>query len=309
MKRIFGLFLIAALAIISCTSDLVTTTGDSSNSSFIDLRTDTLPCFEFVFPITVHVDKDSVVTVNSLDELKALKGNKHGRPRIDFPFQIINSAGETVTISSPKEFDVVRRACNEVNDTIRPPHPPKGGHHGFPFFDQNCFTIVYPVSVQLSDSSIVAVNSIEEAKALNDSTKHIVAVVFPVNVVNAAGETVTVNSMDDVKKLLEACNPKNGGFGNNGHHPKGGPGHNPDAFGGKCFKLVFPLSISYPDGTVTEYSDPKSMTDALKAWGKDNQNSTVKPDFQYPIQVILKGETQNTTVNSREELDTLKSNC
>jgi hypothetical protein len=330
LKQIFGLLLIATLAFVSCTKDSFTVSEEELADSIIDTRTDSLPCFEFVFPVSFQLPDQSIAEVNSLEEAKVLRDSIKGKLKLVYPVEIINSNGENVSIASHEEMHTILEDCGLIRDNGG--HKGKGGDKGGKgiggiFRNNDCFTFVFPISVQLSDSSIVQIDSLAEAQILVKAEQGKIRLIFPFNILNSLGETVTITNPEDLHKVLENCKPDHtGGFGNGGH--QGGNGGNHNGNGGnhngnggnhngnggqgdhnKCFELVFPLSIVFPDGTVTSYSDETSMQTALQPWRKFNPKAVKKPEFQFPIKVILNGATESTTVNSKEELEALRKNC
>lgn len=310
LKRIFGLLLIASLAFVSCTKDSYTLSEEELADSVIDLRTDSMPCFQFVFPISFQLADQSVVEVNSLEEAKTLRDSNNGKLKLVYPVEIIDSNGETVIVSDHDQMHSILADCGIVPDKGKggpKGHGGKGGHGGpgpkgfGPMFDNKCFQYVYPYSVQLPDSSTVQIDSAGELKEILKSVNGKIELVFPVSVVKSSGETVTVNSYDDLKLILDECRPDT--LGNGGHGKHGGPGKD-------CFQLVFPLTMVYPDGTTATFDDESSMNAAMEKWKKGNKgNKKGKPEFQFPIKVIKSGETEATTVNSKEEFEELRKNC
>jgi hypothetical protein len=202
-------------------------------------------CYELVFPITLQFADSTTAIVNSYDEMKQAfrdwfdangggpgNGGGHGgghhghggppnlgRPTIVFPFQVINEAGEIITIETPEQLAEIRALCNPGggdmdttghgggHDTIGHGHMGHGGPGSGP-----CFTINFPLSVMFPDSSVVLLNSKEELKAAvlayhqANPGQHVrPEFVFPITVTLADGTIVTVNSRDDIRALKEAC--------------------------------------------------------------------------------------------------------
>jgi hypothetical protein len=303
LKRFFVLLILATMAFFSCTKDTYTVSEEELADSIIESRTDTFPCFEFVFPVTFQLPDQSTVEVNSLEEAKILRDSVRGKLKLVYPVEIVNSNGETVVVSDHDQMHTILADCGIVPDKGKGGHKGhggKGGHDGDKgkggafLFDNKCFQFVYPFSVKLEDSSIVQIGSAAEIKDLVKTASGRIELVFPVNVVNSAGETVAIASHDELKTLLDECRP--GGKGKHGHP-------------NDCFEIVFPVSLVFPDGTVKSYADKNLLGDVLKEWRKTNFSATSRPEFQFPIQVIKKGETEAVTINSKEELEELRKNC
>ena len=169
-----------------------------------------------------------------------------------------------------------------------------------------CYELVFPVTIQFSDSTTVEVASFEamrlairnwfvanggHPKPFNRPT-----IVLPIEVINQAGEVITVETLEELKELRELCGP---------HH--GGPG-GPHGGGGPCFTLVFPITFSFADSTQVTVNSPQELRAAAHAWNQNNPGQHARPQFVFPITVTLRDGTQ-VVVNNREELRALKEDC
>ncbi len=175
----------------------------------------------------------------------------------------------------------------------------------------DCFEFVFPVSFQMRDSSIIVVNSNEELEALKGEEHGRLRLVFPVNIINSAGEPVVVEDHEQMRQILEDCGivKPHGKGGKHGKHGKGGPGGWIFHAVPKCYEIVFPVSVIFPDSSVVQIADKKALLDNWKAWKEANPGVTGGPHIQFPIQVIKKGETEPVIINSKEELMALRKNC
>jgi hypothetical protein len=203
-----------------------------------------------------------------------------------------------------------------------------------------CYELVFPVTVQFSDSTTVEVTDYAGLKqAIRDwfvanggkpqpNTRP--TLVFPIQVINQAGEIITVDNAQAMKDLIALCNPVLGGGGHHGgggpdslgggHHGGGmdslggghhGGGHNGGGGhgdGGPCFTLVFPVTISFPDGTQLVVNSPQELGQAAHDWNKNNPGQHARPELVFPVTVTLKDGTQ-VVVNSKEELQAIKDAC
>lgn len=177
--------------------------------------------------------------------------------------------------------------------------------HGLGRF--GCYELVFPVSIQFADSSVVAVNSYQEMRDAirtwylsTGNTHHHdqrPTLVYPFDVVNAAGEITTVESPEQLKELIRACKP---------HHGGGGPGHGDH--GNPCFTIVYPVTIQFADSTQATVNTPQEYRQAVHEWKENNPDSHGKVEFVFPITVQLRDGSQ-VTVNSKEELRALKEDC
>ena len=191
-----------------------------------------LGCYELVFPVTIQFADSTTATVGSYEEMKqairdwfqANGGRPHrfNKPTLVLPIQVINEAGEIITVETVEQLKELRALCNPRGggmDTTGNGGPGggHGGGHGGPGGHGNhggapCFTLNFPLSVMFPDSSVVLVNSKEELKAAtqawhqnNPGQPARPEFVFPITVTLEDGTIVTVNSRDELRALKEVC--------------------------------------------------------------------------------------------------------
>ncbi len=58
---------------------------------------------------------------------------------------------------------------------------------------------------------------------------------------------------------------------------------------GECFEVVFPVSVSFPDGTTVEVSSREELRKAIKEWKASGGEG--RPHLVFPIEVVHYGET------------------
>jgi len=179
-----------------------------------------------------------------------------------------------------------------------------------------CNELIFPVTLVLPDSTTVTVNSYDEMKQAlrtyfeangggqghphHGPAQHPqISFQFPITVLSQNGDLITVNNADELKALREDCA---GTFGN--HSPQGHGQH-----GLTCFEIVFPVTITFPDGTTAEASDRMALHKLLRTWKQNNPGTTGRPELTFPITVKMDDDGSLVTVNSREELHQLKEDC
>ncbi len=165
-----------------------------------------------------------------------------------------------------------------------------------------CYELVYPVTVTFPDGTDQEVNDGEELKGAIKSWKESNPDVngrpflaFPYEIVTENGELITVESRAQKFRLKKACKAIMG----NGPH-----GH----LGKPCFRIVYPITVLFPDETSEAVDSRKDLKLTLRAWKKDNPDLEEGPSIEFPITVMFEDETTQT-VNSREELIELKKDC
>lgn len=220
----FGFFLVLGLGLfVTSCADSSDATDDTTAEEYAEevifrtqesINLGRLGCYELVFPVTVSFPDGSTATVNSYDELKTSliawrKDNPRVRtkPTFAFPYDVINSDGEVITVLDEAQQRALRIACGKD----RFGEGPKG-HHGK---GKLCFTINFPFSVALPDSTIVTLNAKEDRKLLHEAVRKFRAenpgvrvhptLVYPISVTMEDGTIVTVLSAEELRNLKNSC--------------------------------------------------------------------------------------------------------
>ncbi len=163
-----------------------------------------------------------------------------------------------------------------------------------------CYELVYSIDILFADGTTATVNSNEELKeaivtwkeANPDATER-PTFAFPLEVINEDGEVITVESKEALRELSAEC--RNDGRGKHKNRKA-------------CFRLVFPISLDFPDGTTSSFESRQEMKTALRAWKEANPDAEERPTLSFPITVVDKDGTE-TIVNSQEELKAMKEAC
>lgn len=165
-----------------------------------------------------------------------------------------------------------------------------------------CYELVYPVTIAFPDGTSQEVDSpeafrdaVKTWKENNQDLNGRPHLAFPYDVVTEDGEVITVDTREERFELAKACRAEMG-HGPHGH------------LGKPCFRIVYPISIVFPDGTSTEVGSRKDLKMTVRAWRKDNPGVEGRTMINFPITVVFEdGTTQ--VVNSKEELKQLKKDC
>ena len=97
----------------------------------------------------------------------------------------------------------------------------------------------------------------------------------------------------------------------------GGPPNGPDGIlGGRpgcmkgdlCFRLSYPVTIDYPDGSSETHDTHISLKQAVRAYRMDNQENESRPQLAFPLNVEMEGGTIQS-VASQDALKELKDSC
>ena len=84
--------------------------------------------------------------------------------------------------------------------------------------------------------------------------------------------------------------------------------HRPGKGGRHCFHLVFPLDVSFPDGTTATAEGPRELQHLLREWRRNNQDAETRPELVFPLTVEMQDGTQ-VEVESKDALAELKDSC
>ncbi|MBK8626869.1 MAG: hypothetical protein IPN86_15280 [Saprospiraceae bacterium] len=216
--------LVLGLFVVSCTdsSESVDDTTADAYAEEVILRTQEsinlgkLGCYELVFPVTLVFPDGSTAEIDSYETLKsAIKTWRKENPRVRtrpsfaFPYDVITSEGEIITVVDEAQQKALRVACGKDNFGNLDPK----GHHGK---GKLCFKINFPFSVSLPDSTIVTLTSKDDRSLLHEAIKAYKeanpgvrvhpTLVFPIEVTMEDGTVVTVNSKEELKALKDSCN-------------------------------------------------------------------------------------------------------
>lgn len=177
-----------------------------------------------------------------------------------------------------------------------------------------CYELVFPVTLVLPDNSTVEVNSYDEMKQAlrtyfeangggghgHHGNRPQISFAFPISVIAEDGAIITVDSEEALRTLRAECAGST--FGN--HGPQGHGQH-----GLKCFDIVFPITVQFPDGTTAEAADRQALHQLIRTWKQNNPGATERPQIVFPLTVKMDDDGSLVTVNSPEELRRLKQDC
>ena len=174
-------------------------------------------CFTLTDGLSVSVG-DKVITATSAEELKTLLDEYIQsvdvlvpRPELVFPINVTLADGSEVSIENQDELKSLLDDCGFSKGD-----GPKG-HNGHPhkfirLLDNDCISVVFPVSFVFPDDSTVEVNSADELQAAieafvaaNPDVHVKPMLVFPVDLILADGSEVTVNSKEELEVIIKNC--------------------------------------------------------------------------------------------------------
>lgn len=178
----------------------------------------------------------------------------------------------------------------------------------------DCFQIVFPITINYPDGSSEAVNSEEELDQkmiawfeANMDAEDFPTIAFPINV-TVNGEAQQVANDEALCDLLHEC------YGDDDW--EGEPGDDDwddiDVDVYVCYELVYPVTVQAEDGTQTTIDSEDEFETFVMDLFENIDTTQAEPefpdfDFVYPITVTQNEET--ITVNSEEELEALEEAC
>ncbi|MEM6967139.1 MAG: hypothetical protein AAF573_20420 [Bacteroidota bacterium] len=158
-----------------------------------------------------------------------------------------------------------------------------------------CFELVYPIAYTMPDETTIVGNDEKEVWTAiknwyedHPDVKAKPELVYPVDIEWKNEDVQTINDEDEMIQAKKDCKD----------------GDKKET----CFELVFPIAVTLPDGTIVAGNTKKELDKTIKTWYKDHPNVEVKPNLNYPIEIIFDdGSTQ--AVDDEEELATVKDTC
>jgi hypothetical protein len=219
MKNLFGfVFVLAMLGLASCDKSSL----DVTSEDFFTLGAmDSLhrnggcgrgSCFEFVYPISIKFADGTTAKVSSNDNLretirtwKEANPSATERPTLVFPLEVLAKDGTVTSVASETEFKALLATCPPQGRGKGRGHKP--GDKG-----KNCFTLNFPVKVQLPDNSVAEAANREALHTIlhnwkknNPSSKTRPSLVFPISVTLTDGSTKSIATKEALTALKESC--------------------------------------------------------------------------------------------------------
>jgi hypothetical protein len=160
---------------------------------------------------------------------------------------------------------------------------------------EDCFELVYPLSVTMPDGSVLSGEKEDLWEAVktwyeaNPNSEEKPSLNYPVDILWLKDE-VTKNIYDENEMEIAKKYCDEGKEGNK-----------------DCFELVYPVTWTMSDGTNITMSDEEDW-DAIKAWYEANSNSEEKPSLNYPVDIEFENGTTQI-VNNEDEMVMVKKDC
>lgn len=172
-----------------------------------------------------------------------------------------------------------------------------------------CFELVFPVIIELSDGTQLSVADKAEFKAAAQEDREANGrevgkpdLIFPVEAI-VDGETQSIADLESLEEIVSAC--KEAFREERGHR---GKGQKAKRGGSKCFSINYPVTLLFADGSSVTVDSRETAREAFIAYREANSDATEKPELQFPVSITLADDTTQEIENA-EALDMLKDTC
>ncbi len=269
---------------------------------------DVYTCFTVVYPITFVMPDSSTITgddgkslCTAIKEWYMAHPDVRERPALQYPVDVVLRDSTTLTINSDAELKDLINGCRDSDrDRDDDHHGDRDGKHAA------CFTLQYPVTYIMPDSTEITVEdstgwgAIKDWYANNPDSKERPSLKYPVDVDLRDGTTMTINNADEMQALKADCYDSDRDRDDDHHGDR-------DGKHAACFSLQYPVTYIMPDSTEITVQDSAGWA-AIKDWYAANPDLTGRPSLQYPVDVVLRDGT-TITINNADEMRALKEDC
>ena len=196
------------------------------------------------------------------------------------------------------EKDNISPTTNNGNNTgtIRTSNLYTGG--GQDGTNGDCFSIVYPIELNFSDGTSTTVNNDDELETAIDAWFETQGEdaedpipTFPVTVTLEDGTEQVIQDMAALETLFDDC------FGDYDDEYD----DEYDEYLEDCFDLVYPVELSFPDGSTQSVNNDDELEAAIDAWFESQgEDVEEEPTFVYPITIVWDDDTEQVISNDDE---------
>ena len=253
-------------------------------------------CFTIQYPITVTLSDGYTYTFESEEAVKEYYDvyEIHEEMNIAFPITVIDKDGEAIVIESDESLEEVYRGCyNHERDIV---------------IEQKCFSLVYPVSYQLPDGSLIEVSadnedSWAEVNAWYDENPEFAekpTLQYPVVIMYEEDDegsedalTITINNEEEMISAREDCREFE--FDDVD----------------ECYEYSYPITYILPDDSTVEIasSDDENAWGLIRRFYEENPDAEGEPILQFPIEIIFQGDMVFVFETNAEYASFVKENC
>lgn len=183
----------------------------------------------------------------------------------------------TVALFAPSELET---------EDIEGPTPKSGGKWRRRL--ARCYNLVFPLTVALPDSTTVVAEDLSKLREIayrwrkaNPDSMERPRIMFPYRVQLPNDEFIVIEDLMDLASVVYRCTKR---F--RLPYPRL-----------VCYRLIFPVTIVFPDGTEKEVDGEEAYRIAVHRWLFNNPRGGEKVSIKYPFSIALNDETVITIEN------------
>ena len=253
-------------------------------------------CFTIQYPITVTLSDGYTYTFESEEAVKEYYDAYEidEEMYIAFPISVIGNDGEAIVIENDEALKEAYRGCYSGERDI--------------VIEQKCFSLVYPVSYQLPDGSLIEVladneDSWAEMNAWYDENPESTerpTLQYPVVIMYEEDDEgsedalmVTINNEDEMISAREDCLELE--FDDVD----------------ECYEYSYPITYILPDDSTVEIasSDDENAWGLIRRFYEENPEAEGEPILQFPIEIIFQGDMVFVFETNAEYASFVEENC
>lgn len=194
----------------------------------------------------------------------------------------------TVALFAPSEIET---------EDLEGPTPKSGGKWRRRL--ARCFNLVFPLTVELPDETTVVAEDLAMLKRIayrwrkaNPDSEERPRILFPYRVQLPNDEVIVIEDLMDLASIVYRCTQR---F--RLPYPSLA-----------CYRLIFPVTVVFPDGTEKEVDGEEAFRLAVHRWLFSHPRDGDKIDLKYPFSIALNDETV-ITIESFDQLKEVIEKC
>ncbi|RMG30227.1 MAG: hypothetical protein D6730_02810 [Bacteroidetes bacterium] len=165
----------------------------------------------------------------------------------------------------------------------------------------DCFELVYPVTVNFPDGSTATADSAQQLRRIlhewrqtHDSAQGRPQIAMPYDVMLSDGSTATITDRSDLRDIVRDCRQ-------NGPRPPMGVRD--------CYRILFPVTVVLPRGDSVVVDSAQALRRLLHRWIHQHDSAVDgRPRLAFPYEVELPDGTVVTVENEEDQL-ALRRDC
>ena len=253
-------------------------------------------CFTIQYPITVTLSDGYTYTFESEESVKEFYDAYEidEEMYIAFPISVIGNDGEAIVIESDEALKEVYRGCYSGERDI--------------VIEQKCFSLIYPVSYQLPDGSLIEVSADNEDGWAemnawydeNPESAERPTLQYPVVIMYEEDDegsvdalTVTINNEEEMISAREDCLELEFDDVDD------------------WYEYSYPITYILPNDSTVEIasSDDENAWGLIRRFYEENPEAEGEPILQFPIEIIFQGDIVFVFETNAEYASFIEENC